>query len=155
MTDKISYEWRIVHNGVGKTPNIRTNGTSWLYKNNIWLACGASAGYGKTAEVWRFSLDTKEWNKVDATGMLISCFLFSITCISVSSYSLTVLRAYPMHCRWPHSQRWEYGYIRWPWQVCFVRRTGVPRTEQKAEQNVGRKSEDILEKRGVQRYFRI
>lgn len=138
MTDKISYEWRIVHNGVGKTPNIRTNGTSWLYKNNIWLACGASAGYGKTAEVWRFSLETKEWNKVDVAGILTQFFLSVIGSVFFHLLSLHSTIVIISIFRWSYPQRWKLGHLCRPWKVCSVRGAGVSRTQQKVEQNVRR-----------------
>mmetsp|Transcript_22005 Transcript_22005/g.23985 ORF Transcript_22005/g.23985 Transcript_22005/m.23985 type:complete len:758 (-) Transcript_22005:72-2345(-) len=61
----IHYEWKIIHDGVGKTPNVRASTCSWCYNNALWVVCGASSGLGKGNEVWSFDLRAKVWSKVD------------------------------------------------------------------------------------------
>ena len=63
----LHYEWKVVHDGVGKTPNIRSSSSSWTYNGFLWLLCGASSGVGKASEVWRFDLKTKLWSKIDTS----------------------------------------------------------------------------------------
>lgn len=62
------YEWRQLHDGVGKTPNVRLNATSWHYKGQLWVACGAGSGQGKSSEVWKFELKSSSWSRVDVIG---------------------------------------------------------------------------------------
>lgn len=38
------YEWRLVHDGVGRVPNIRSDTTGFFYNNTIWVICGSGAG---------------------------------------------------------------------------------------------------------------
>jgi hypothetical protein len=64
----LHYEWKVVHDGVGKTPNLRTSSSSWLYNNCLWLVCGESSGVGKASEVWKFDLKSKLWSKVDVSS---------------------------------------------------------------------------------------
>ena len=40
-----------------------------LYKKALWIFCGASAGKGKAAEVWKFSLSENQWSIVHCTGV--------------------------------------------------------------------------------------
>lgn len=61
----IHYEWKILHDGVGKTPNVRASSSSWCYNNAVWVLCGSSSGLGKANEVWVFDLRTKLWSKID------------------------------------------------------------------------------------------
>jgi hypothetical protein len=58
------YEWRLVHDGIGRVPNIRSDAASFYYQNAIWVTCGAGSGLGKSSEVWKFDLTSKLWNKV-------------------------------------------------------------------------------------------
>jgi len=72
--DRIDYEWRITHNGEGKTPNMRCNSACWVYKECIWMVCGSGAGLGKSSEVWRFFLGAeKRWDRVKCSGDPPSC----------------------------------------------------------------------------------
>lgn len=68
MTEKIDYEWKIIHDGQGKTPNIRINSSSFVYKDHLYLVCGASAGLGKSSEVWRYHLGNNEWENCKCNG---------------------------------------------------------------------------------------
>ena len=115
--DRVNYDWRVLHSGteryvgcsiafflsfvkflnslpfVSKTPNIRSNGVSWVYNGAIWLICGAGAGLGeiniicevkegkinvwtiylkhlgKTSDIWKYTIDTRSWLKVSCTGL--------------------------------------------------------------------------------------
>lgn len=59
------YEWRIVHDGIGRVPNIRSDAASFYYQNCMWITCGAGSGLGKSSEVWKFDLASKLWHKID------------------------------------------------------------------------------------------
>jgi hypothetical protein len=59
------YEWRVVHDGVGKVPNVRYDASTFFYNNCIWVACGGGAGLGKSSEVWKFDTIAKEWSRID------------------------------------------------------------------------------------------
>jgi hypothetical protein len=63
----LHYEWKVIHDGIGRTPNIRASSSSWIYNNYLWLLCGSSAGVGKTSEIWRFDLKSKVWSKVETS----------------------------------------------------------------------------------------
>jgi hypothetical protein len=62
------FEWRLIHDGIGKTPNVRTNASSWIYKGDLWVSCGSGSGQGKSSEVWRFDMNKKIWSKVSVVG---------------------------------------------------------------------------------------
>ena len=62
------YEWRVIHNGEGKTPNVRISMGSWMYQDCIWVVCGSGSGLGKSSEVWKFSTTDKSWDSVKCTG---------------------------------------------------------------------------------------
>ena len=67
--DRVNYEWRVLHDGkIGKTPNIRSSTNAWVYNDAIWLAGGATAGFGKTSQVWKFSLQEKKWELAAVKG---------------------------------------------------------------------------------------
>eukprot|EP01038_Epipyxis_sp_PR26KG_P009655 gene9655-12997_t len=68
MTERIDYEWRVIHNGEGNTPNVRANAASWIYKDSLWIVGGEGAGLGKSSEVWKFSFVEKCWKKMVCTG---------------------------------------------------------------------------------------
>lgn len=59
------YEWRIVHDGIGKVPNVRYDAASFYYNNCIWVTCGGGSGQGKSSEVWKFDTTTKLWSRID------------------------------------------------------------------------------------------
>lgn len=73
MADKVWYEWRVLHTGDGKTPNVRINTSSWLYKDQLWVVCGSGSGLGKSSEVWKFNVAEKSWNRVTCSGEPPSC----------------------------------------------------------------------------------
>lgn len=64
------YEWRLVHDGIGKIPNVRAKAGSFFYNNHLWIICGAGSGLGKTSEVWKFDLTNKIWSKPISQGDL-------------------------------------------------------------------------------------
>ncbi len=62
------FEWRLIHDGVGKTPNVRTNASTWIYKGDLWVSCGSGSGQGKSSEIWKFDMNIKSWSRVVVMG---------------------------------------------------------------------------------------
>ncbi|RYG69081.1 hypothetical protein EON64_03635, partial [archaeon] len=62
------YEWKVAHEGSGRTPNIRSSAASWHYKDALWMVCGSGSGLGKASEVWRFDLGSHQWSRFEVAG---------------------------------------------------------------------------------------
>eukprot|EP01039_Chlorochromonas_danica_P004321 gene4321-4742_t len=65
MDGRDVYEWKVIHDGRGRTPNIRANAAAWTFDNALWMACGEGSGLGKSSEVWKFDLTTMLWSRVE------------------------------------------------------------------------------------------
>ena len=55
-----AYEWNILPN-LGSGPSIRYNTSSIIYKEALFLICGAGAGSGRFSEVWSYNFKSALW----------------------------------------------------------------------------------------------
>lgn len=65
MDGRDVFEWKVVHDGRGRTPNIRANAAAWTFDNALWMACGEGSGVGKSSEIWKFDLTAMLWSRVE------------------------------------------------------------------------------------------
>ena len=56
----ITYEWNTLPNN-GSGPSIRYNTGSIVYKDALYLICGAGAGSGRFNEVWSYNFNSSLW----------------------------------------------------------------------------------------------